>query len=111
MTIDIDTTEPLSVRPSKRRIAGQGAMLFSGFGAAQMLSFVRNALIGHALAKGDFGIAAAITLVLQMIETLTDLGADRLIMQAPDGDQPRFLGAAHTLLAARGVVLSAILFA
>ncbi|MEQ1652130.1 MAG: oligosaccharide flippase family protein [Hyphomicrobium sp.] len=93
-----------------RRLAGQGALLFTGFGAAQGLSFVRNALIGHALSKGDFGIAATITLILQTIETLSDLGADRLIVQAPDGDQPRFIGAAHTLLAARGIVLAVLLY-
>lgn len=92
-----------------RRIAGQGALLFSGFGAAQGLSFLRNALIGHALSKDDFGIAATITLILQTIETLSDLGADRLLVQAPDGDQPRFLAAAHTLLAARGILLGCIL--
>jgi hypothetical protein len=86
-------------------------LLFSGFGAAQVLSFARNAIIGHALSKGDFGIAAAITLVLQMIETLTDLGADRLIMQANDGGTPRFLGAAHTLLAARGLLIGIMLYA
>ncbi|HPG88532.1 MAG TPA: oligosaccharide flippase family protein [Hyphomicrobium sp.] len=97
--------------PTTRRLAGQGALLLSGFGAAQLLSFGRNALIGHALSKGDFGIAAAIALVLQMIETLTDLGADRLIMQAPDGDQPRFLAASHTLLAIRGLVIGTALFA
>lgn len=85
-------------------------LLFTGFGAAQVLSFVRNALIGHALSKGDFGIAAAITIMLQMVETLSDLGADRMIMQARDGDTPRFLAASHLLLAVRGAVLAAILF-
>ncbi len=93
-----------------RRLAGQGALLFAGYGAAQGLSFVRNALIGHALSKDNFGIAATITLILQMIETLSDLGADRLIVQANDGDQPRFLSSAHTLLAARGILLGCILF-
>lgn len=95
---------------SPRRLAGQGALLFAGYGAAQGLSFVRNALIGHALSKDNFGIAATITLILQMIETLSDLGADRLIVQASDGDEPRFLGSAHTLLAARGILLGCILF-
>ncbi|MBK9079273.1 MAG: oligosaccharide flippase family protein [Hyphomicrobium sp.] len=104
------TTAAPQPRPSPGRIAGQGMLLFSGFGAAQALSFARNALIGHALSKGDFGIAAAITLVLQMVETLTDLGADRLIMQAEDGETPRFIGAAHTLLAVRGLLLGAVMF-
>ena len=95
--------------PTRRAIAGQGMLLFSGFGSAQMLSFVRNALIGHALAKGDFGIAAAITIMLQTVETLSDLGSDRMIMQARDGATPRFLAASHFLLVMRGALLAAIL--
>jgi O-antigen/teichoic acid export membrane protein len=104
----IETAESTLATP--RRLAGQGALLFSGFGAAQALSFVRNALIGHALSKDNFGVAATITLILQMIETVSDLGADRLIVQAPDGDRPRFVSAAHTLLAARGVVLALAMY-
>lgn len=104
-------TETPRRQPTRKRLAGQGALLFAGFGAAQAFSFLRNAMIGHALSKGDFGIAAAITLVLQMIETLSDLGADRLIVQAPDGDHPRFLAAAHLLLVGRGLLLALFLVA
>ena len=86
-------------------------MLFGGYATAQALSFARNALIGHALSKGDFGVAATITLVLQLIETLSDLGSDRLIVQADDGDQPRFVATAHTVLVARGVLLSLLMLA
>lgn len=106
----ISDTRTSSRRPAGRPLLNQGMLLFSGFGAAQVLSFVRNALIGHALSKDNFGIAATITLILQMIEMLSDLGADRLIVQAPDGAEPRFIRAAHTLLAVRGIVLAALLF-
>lgn len=92
----------------RRRVASQGGLLFAGYAAAQGFSFLRNALIGHALSKGDFGIAATITLLLQLVETLSDLGTDRLIVQAADGDDPRFVATAHTTLLARGV-LSAFL--
>ena len=57
------------------RLAGQGALLFAGFAGAQVCSFLRNALLGHWLAKGDFGIAATLTLTLTLIEILSDLGA------------------------------------
>ena len=52
----------------KRRVAGQGMLLFAGFGLAQGCSFARNALLGHLLSKSDFGIAATITLTLQLLE-------------------------------------------
>lgn len=85
-------------------------MLFSGFAAAQILSFARNAMIGHWLSRGDFGIAASITLVLQLLETASDLGADRLIVQAGDGDDPRLIASAHSTLVARGVISAILLY-
>ncbi len=88
-----------------------GGMLFVGFGAAQACSFIRNALIGHALSRGDFGIAASITLTLQLCETLLDIGADRLIIQARDGNRPRLMAVAHTVLLARGIVTALLLYA
>lgn len=86
-------------------------MLFSGFALAQGFSFARNAIVAHWLAKGDFGIAAAILLLLQLLETLSDLGADRLIIQAKDGADPRVVATAQATLIARGVLTALALFA
>lgn len=92
-------------------IGTQGAMLFTGFGMAQLLSFARNALLGHALSPSDFGIAAAVTLLLQLVEAISDLGSDRLIVQAEDGGSDSFLATSHTVLVARGLLLAAALYA
>lgn len=92
------------------QVMRQGVLLFSGFATAQALSFIRNALIGHGLSKGDFGIAATITLILQLVETLSDLGSDRLIIQAKDGDEPHFVATAHSVLVARGLFIAVLLF-
>lgn len=96
--------QKLDANPLGARIAGQGALLFSGYALAQIFSFARNALVAHWLSKGDFGIAAAILVVLQTIETLSDLGADRLLVQARDGDDPRLVGTAHATLVVRGLL-------
>ena len=104
-------TAPNIDRTYRQSVARQGAMLFSGYALAQAMSFARNALIGHGLAKGDFGIAATITLLLQVVETLSDLGSDRLIVQDRDGDTPRFMAASHSVLLARGVLLTVLLLA
>lgn len=93
-----------------RRIARQGSLLFAGHAAAQALSFLRNALIGHALSMGDFGIAATITLTLQLMETLSDLGTDRLIVQARDGNDETFVATAHSTIAARGIVTAILVY-
>lgn len=106
----MQTTSTHSDKSLVQRIAGQSAYLFAGFGAAQVCSFARNAIIGHWLSKGDFGIAATITLLLQLLETMSDLGADRLIIQADDGDDKALVGTAHTTLIARGIITAALLF-
>ncbi|MEL6373506.1 MAG: oligosaccharide flippase family protein, partial [Pseudomonadota bacterium] len=88
----------------------QAAMLMGGFGAAQAMSFARNALLAHWLSKGDFGIAAILMLSLQLLETLSDLGADRLIVQARDGHRPRIMANAHAVLLLRGCITALLLF-
>lgn len=93
------------------RIAGQGGMLLAGFSLAQALSFARNAFLGHHLSQGDYGIAAALTLTLQLVETLSDIGPERLILQASDGQDRRLLDAGHAILLLRGVAITAFLFA
>lgn len=96
-------------RPLVARVAAQGAFLLGGYGLAQAFSFVRNALIGHALSKGDFGIAATITMVLQLIDSLSEIGADRLLVQAPDGDEAHFIETAHLVSIARGLVTGVLI--
>jgi O-antigen/teichoic acid export membrane protein len=93
-----------------RRIGSQTAILTLGFGAAQGLSFVRNALLGHLLAVGDFGVAAALTITLQLTEMVTDIAADRMLVQADDGDDPKLLDTAHAIMLARGVGLALLLW-
>lgn len=93
-----------------RRISGQAALLLGAFGIGQGLSLARNALLGHWLSKGDFGIAATITLALQLTETLSDVGVERHVVQAKDGDDERLQGAAHSLLVARGLLTAFALY-
>lgn len=91
------------------KIMGQGSLLFAGFALVQLLSFARNAVLGHWLSKGDFGIAATITLVLQTVEIMSDLGADRLLLQSGASADRRLMANLHATLLARGAVTSAIL--
>lgn len=93
-----------------RRIGGQGLLLVSGFAAGQLFAFLRNALIGHWLSPADFGVAATITLTLQMIETLSDIGSDRLIIQSEHGDKPDFMALAHLTWVVRGALTCAVLY-
>ncbi len=93
-----------------RRLFGQGSLLFLAIASAQLFSFLRNAILGHWLSNGDFGIAATITLTLQLLESLSDTGADRLVVQADDGGSRPIMSAAHTVFIMRGLITSLVLF-
>lgn len=97
-------------RPLRRRVIDQGALLTACFGLSQLCSFARNALLGYWLTKGDFGIAVTIALALQLLDTLSDLGADRLIVQAGDGDDDRLVATLHATLLARGLATAITLY-
>ncbi|MEZ5923329.1 MAG: oligosaccharide flippase family protein [Hyphomicrobiaceae bacterium] len=103
-------TTKLGSRHSGRLIVGQGVLLFGGYGAAQALALLRNAFLAHLLSKGDFGIAAALTITLQLLEMLSDPAADRLIMQTRDADIGRLIATAHVLNVARGLLIGVMLF-
>lgn len=94
----------------KRKVAGQGVLLFAGFGLAQACSFARNAMLGHLLSKGDFGIAATITLTLQLLETATDIAADRFIIQSDSGNDRQLMGIAHAVQLLRAVFIACLLW-
>ena len=94
----------------ERKISGQAIMLLAAFGLGQGLSLARNALLGHWLSKGDFGVAATITLVLQLAEVLSDVGVDRHVVQSEDGELSSVQGCAHTILVARGLLTSVLIF-
>jgi O-antigen/teichoic acid export membrane protein len=93
-----------------RRIADQSALLLGGFAGAQACSLLRNAMLGHMLAKGDFGVAMTILLTLQLLETATDVAADRFLVQADDAEDRRLMGAAHAILLARALLIGCVLW-
>lgn len=104
-----DIPSNASDTPLSRIIATQGGLLFIGATAGQLMSLARNAMLAHMLAKGDFGIAAVLTITLQMIEMLSDLAIDRMIVRDKDGDRKDVMAVGHTLLIARGAVLFVLL--
>jgi O-antigen/teichoic acid export membrane protein len=50
-------------------------------------------------------------LVLRLVEMLSDLGVERLLVQAPDGDRPRLQAGLQGALVLRGLVLATALVA
>jgi O-antigen/teichoic acid export membrane protein len=93
-----------------QHLAGQGAMLTAGLAAGQLFALGRNSCLAHVLSKGDFGIAASLTLTLQVLEVASDTAADRLIVQDRDGDNADVVNAAHTILLLRGLLIACVLW-
>ena len=83
-----------------------------GFSQAfvQGCSFIRNVIVARLISPEDFGIAATFAMTFFLLEMISNLAADVLLVQAPDGDQPEFQKSAQALHAFRGTVNAAIIF-
>lgn len=95
---------------SLKKIARNSLMLIIGQGGTQLLSLIRNAIIGHLLTPEDFGIAATFTITISAIEMASDMAVDKLLVQSTKGDNPLMQGAAHLFMLSRGVFGGAVIF-
>jgi len=74
------------------------------------LSFIRNLILARLLTKADFGLAAALSMAVSLLELVTRMGFRNLIVQSRSGDDPSFQAVTHSIQAAIGV-LSCVLVA
>jgi O-antigen/teichoic acid export membrane protein len=81
----------------------QVAYLIAGNGVSALIPFVRNILVARLISVEDFGIAATFGLTFALIEMMTNVAVDRLIVQAKDGDEERFQSSLQSLQVIRGV--------
>ena len=72
--------------------------------------FIRNVILARLLTKADFGIAATLAMVINLLEFSGKLGIARFVIRDPEGDEPEFLATAH-LVQALAAGLSAALIA
>lgn len=96
---------------SKRNIFRSLVALAGGNAGAQAIGMVRLVILARLLDKTEFGIAAAFSLTASLLEMLSDTGADRQIVQAPDGNRPRMQATLHLMQATRGLGLGVLMFA
>lgn len=89
-----------------RRLAVRGTLwTLLGYGGTQVLRLGSNLLLAYLLFPEAFGVMALVNAFLMGIEMFSDLGIWRSCVQNPRGAEPRFLGTAYTIQAARGVGL------
>jgi O-antigen/teichoic acid export membrane protein len=93
-----------------RRVLRQGTLVLAGGVAVQILAFARNAALAHVLSMGDFGLAMALLVTLQLVEALGEFGPERVLAQGTVDDAKARLAALHGMLMLRGLAMAAILF-
>jgi O-antigen/teichoic acid export membrane protein len=81
-----------------------GVWLTAGNVFSTSASFLRNIFIARLVSVEDFGIVALLALALSTVETISNIAIDRLLVQAPDGDDPELQANSHALQVARGII-------
>lgn len=93
-----------------RSVFQGGLKLGSNQAFVQACSFIRNVIVARIISPADFGIAAVFSMTFFLLEMISNLAADTLLIQAADGDEPEFQKTAQALHAVRGITNSCIIF-
>lgn len=94
-----------------RRVLNSGGALVSMQVIVQGSALLRNVIIARLVTPADFGIAATFALTVALLEMVSNLDADKLLIQAEYGAVPGFQHTAHFVRAVRGLLSALILFA
>ncbi len=77
--------------------------------ASEASAFGRSLLIAWVIGPAELGQAMMLALTLRLVEMATDIGFERLIVQAHDGDAPNFQSELHAVSVMRGGFAACIL--
>lgn len=86
-------------------------LLLSGNATAALLTLARNLLLARLIPVEDYGIAATFAVTMAIVEMASALGLQQQIVQAKDGDEPRFQAALQGFQLLRGVLAGLALLA
>lgn len=70
---------------------------------------LRNILLARLMGAEEMGLAVMLAIVLRSIEMISYVAADRLLVQAKDGNTPQFQANAHGLEVMRGILSGVVL--
>jgi O-antigen/teichoic acid export membrane protein len=94
----------------KYSILRGGVTLAFGQGVSQACSFIRNILVARLISPKDFGIAATFAVTISAFEMMTNLSADRLLVQAKEGDEAGLQETSQAIQAGRSLLVASIIF-
>src|SRR5438309_2380058 len=87
-----------------------GLKLGTGQVVSQASSFAKSLIIARLITPSDFGIAAIFVMFFFLLEMISNLSSQMLLVQAEDGNDSHFENTAHFVNAGRGVVNAALIF-
>lgn len=94
----------------KAKILSGGLKLGSSQVANQACGFARNVILARLITTADFGIASIFALTFYLLEMLSNLALEALLVQADDGDEPRLQATAQFIQATRGIINAIVIF-
>ena len=94
----------------KQKLLKGGGQLAAGQVLTQGASLCRNILLARLLVPESFGLATTFMLTLSMLEMLSNVSAEMLLVQSKDGGTSSYLRALHGFILIRGVVVSFLIF-
>jgi O-antigen/teichoic acid export membrane protein len=87
-----------------------GLHLSTGQVISQASSFVKSLIVARLISPANYGIAAIFVMTFSLLEMISNLSAQMLIVQAEDGDDPRFENTIHFIHAGRGLLNATLIF-
>ena len=107
----------IAEKPRPTRHEGHFQSLFKGglsLGGGQLIvqlcSFIRNLIVARMISVSDYGVAAAFAMTFSLLELISSLALDKLLIQSKDGDEPSLQRTAQFIQAIRGLSNGAVLF-
>jgi O-antigen/teichoic acid export membrane protein len=89
----------------RQRVLRAGGWSFAGHATGQALRIISNLIMTRLLVPEMFGVMAIATMVMVILQMLSDLGVRQNIIQSRRGDDPAFLDTAWVLQIVRGALL------
>ena len=93
----------------KPRVRIGARLYFAASMVAQGSALIRYVILARILGPEELGLAAMLVLTAQFFESISDTGADRFVVQDPDGGEPRMVGLVHLAMSLRGVMIAVLL--
>lgn len=85
-------------------------LILSGNTATSALLFARNLIVARLIPVSDYGVAATFAVAMAVVEMTSTLGLQQQIVQAKEGDDPRFQAGLQGFQVLRGVAAGGLLF-